>query len=152
MRNIFIAIAFILSFSTVNAQSETDMWELTKTDLKIEYKAIIIETLLFTDAEAEVFWPIFNNFMIEKNSLLDQTMKILKEYSDNYDTISEDEIDELINKSMDINAQRLKIRKTYYKKLKKVLPKRKAGKLYQIDNQISTLLQFQIISQVPIIE
>jgi hypothetical protein len=152
MKNIFIAIAFIFSFSTISAQSDTDMWELTKTDLKIEYKSIIVETLLFTDSEAEVFWPIFNNFMDKKNQLLDQTMKILKEYSDNYDTISEDTIEDLINQSMDIDFQRLKIRKAYYKKLVKVLPKRKAGKLYQIDNQISTLLEFQIISQVPILE
>ena len=152
MKNLFIAIALLFSFSALQAQSDADMWELTKTDLKTEYKAIIIETLMFSDAEADVFWPIFNDFMTSKNLLLDEDMKLLKDYSDNYDTIDDAKIDELVKKAMDLDAERLKLRKSYFKKVSKVLPKRKAGKLYQIDNQISILLDFQIISQIPIIE
>lgn len=152
MKNIFITLTLFLSFSIVNAQSDADLWELTKTDLQTEYKTIIIESVVFTDAEAEIFWPIFNDFMTQKNELLDQKMKLLMQYSDNYDTLDDSTLDDLINQSMAIDVKRLKIRKTYYKKLTKALSKRKAGKLYQIDNQISTLLAFQIIAQIPIIE
>lgn len=152
MKKLFIALTLLLSFSALQAQSDADLWELTKSDLKTEYKSIIIETLLFSDAEADVFWPIFNEFMTSKNTLLDEDMKLLKDYADNYDSIDDAKIDELVKRAMELDAERLKLRKSYFKKVSKVLPKRKAGKLYQLDNQISILLDFQIISQIPIIE
>jgi len=152
MKKFITIIAMVFGFLSIQAQSEADIWELAKSDLKMEYKAIIIETLMFSDEEAEAFWPIFNAFMDEKNALLDQDMKLLKDYSEHYDTLDDAKIDELVNSAMNIDSDRLKARKAYYKKLKKALPLRKAGKLYQIDNQVSILLDFQIISQVPIIE
>lgn len=148
---LFLSVFLIGSFSSF-AQSESDLWELTKTDLKTEYKTMLMESMLFSDAEAEVFWPIFNEFMVSKSKLLDDDMKILKDYADHYDTLDDDKIDDLIKRAIEIDLDRIKLRKAYYKKVSKVLPKRKAGKLYQIDNQISTLLDFQIISQIPIIE
>jgi len=152
MKKFITLIALVFSFLSLSAQSEADIWELAKSDLKMEYKAIIIETLMFSDAEAEAFWPIFNTFMDDKNALLDDRMKLLKDYSENFDTLDDAKIDELVSRSITNSAERIKIRKAYYKKLKKVLPTRKAGKLYQIDNQVSVLLDFQIISQIPVIE
>lgn len=145
-------LSLVMGVSGLYAQSEADIWELAKSDLKKEYKTIIIETMLFSDEEAAAFWPVFNVFIDEKNKLLDEDMKMLKDYADNYDTLDDAKIDELVNKAMKMDSDRLKLRKSYYKKLGKILPKRKAGKLYQLDNQISTLLDFQIISQVPVIE
>lgn len=142
----------VFGFLSLSAQSEADIWELAKSDLKMEYKTIIIETLIFSDEEAEAFWPIFNAFMDEKNTLMDEDMKLLKDYSDNYESLDDDKIVDLVSRAMEIDMQRLKIRKAYFKKLKKALPVRKAGKLYQIDNQVSILLDFQIISQIPVIE
>ena len=136
----------------VSAQTEADIWELAKSDLKKEYKSIIIETMLFSDAEAAAFWPIFNDFIEKKNALLDKDMMLLKDYAENFDSLDDAKINELVGKAMDIDAERLKIRKAYYKKLSKALPVRKAGKLYQLDNQITTLLDFQMVSQIPVIE
>ena len=79
-------------------------------------------------------------------------MLLLKDYSDNYANLDDAKIDELVKAAIAIDTERLKIRKAYYKKLTKALPVRKAGKLYQLDNQISTLLDFQMVSQVPVIE
>lgn len=152
MKRILILLSIVMGVSALNAQSEADIWELTKSDLKKEYKTIIIESMLFSDEEADAFWPIFNQFIDEKNQLLDADMKMLKDYAENYDTLDDTKIDELVYKAMKLDADRLKLRKSYYKKLGKVLPKRKAGKLYQIDNQISILLDFQIVSQIPILE
>ena len=152
MKKLVIMLAMILGASALYAQSEADIWELAKSDLKTEYKTIIIETMLFSEEEAAAFWPVFNVFIDNKNKLLDEDMKLLKDYAENFDTLDDAKIDELVNRAMKLDSERLKLRKSYYKSLGKILPKRKAGKLYQLDNQISTLLDFQIISQVPILE
>lgn len=152
MKKLLMILSLFIAVGSVSAQSEADIWELAKSDLKTEYKTIIIESMNFSDAEASIFWPIFNDFFDQKLALLDEDMALLKDYADHYDQLDDDKINELVNGAMDIDAKRLKIRKAYYKKLSKVLPNRKAGKLYQIDNQVSILLDFQLISQIPIIE
>jgi hypothetical protein len=151
-KKLFLFAYLFLIGLFVSAQSEADIWELVKSDLKTEYKTIIIESMLFNDQEATVFWPIFNAFFDKKSKLLDEDMVLLKDYSEHIDKLTDAKIDELVSRAMAIDSERLKNRKDYYKKVSKVLPKRKAGKLYQIDNQVSILLDFQMISQVPLIE
>jgi len=152
MKKIVLLGTFLLSIVSLSAQSEADIWELAKSDLRTEYKGIIIESLTFTDEEATAFWPIFNDFFEQKAALLDEDMALLKDYADHYDQLDETKIKSLVLTANKIDEKRLKLRMSYYKKISKVLPARKAGKLYQIDNQVSILLDFQIISQVPIIE
>jgi phage terminase small subunit len=152
MKRLMIIGLFVMAGLGVHAQSDADLWELTKGDLKTEYKTIIIESLNFSDEEATAFWPIFNDFFDQKSALLDEDMKMLKDYADHYDQLDDAKIKSLVHGAMGVDSKRLKLRESYFKKISKVLPARKAGKLYQIDNQVSILLDFQIISQVPLIE
>lgn len=152
MKKILLICAIILSGIIAKAQSDADIWELVKTDLKVEYKTIIIENMIFTDAEAEAFWPIFNDYMIKKNTNLDHNMNILKDYADNYDDLTDEKIEKLIKSVQSQRSTRLKNRNAYYKSLKKALGVRKAAKLFQIDGQINTLFDFQLASQIPLID
>ena len=152
MRKLLLICTVLLSGIITKAQSDADIWELVKTDLKVEYKTILVENMVFTDAEAEVFWPIFNDYMIKKNANLDQNMNILKDYAEHYDDLTDEKIEELVKSSQSQKSTRLKNRNAYYKSLKKALGIRKAAKLFQIDGQINTLFDFQLATQIPIIE
>ena len=152
MKKLFIVFAIIFSGVMASAQSDADIWELVKTDLKVEYKTIIVEHMVFTDAEAEIFWPIFNEYMVKKNANLDKNMALLKDYAEHYDDLSDEKIEELVKTSFKQRSERLKNRSSYYKSLKKALGVRKAAKLSQIDAQINTLFDFQLATQIPIID
>lgn len=152
MKRLIWMISSIIISTGVSAQTNADIWELAKTDLKTEYKAIIIENMVFSEDEAATFWPIFNEYMLKENENLDERMRILKDYAENYDSFTDEKIAELIKATDAQRMKRLKIRTAYYKTLKKALGTRKAAKLYQIDSQVNTLLDFQMVSQIPIIE
>jgi len=152
MKKLILVLVIVFSGVIAKAQSDTDIWELVKTDLKVEYKTILVENMVFTDAEAEVFWPIFNEYMLKKNANLDQNMAILKDYAEHYDDLTDEKIEGLVKQTQSQRSTRLKNRNAYYKSLKKALGVRKAAKLFQIDGQINTLFDFQLASQIPIIE
>lgn len=152
MKKLILVLAVVFAGVIAKAQSDADIWELVKTDLKVEYKTILVENMVFTDAEAEVFWPIFNDYMIKKNANLDQNMAILKDYAEHYDDLTDDKIEGLVKQTQSQRSARLKNRNAYYKSLKKALGIRKAAKLFQIDGQINTLFDFQLATQIPIIE
>lgn len=152
MKKALLLLAIVCTGFIAKAQSDADIWELAKTDLKTEYKTIIIEQMVFTDQEAEIFWPIFNDYMTKKNANLDENMKILKDYADHYDALTDDKIEELVKAAQSQRSTRLKNRNAYYKSLKKALGVRKAAKLFQIDGQINTIFDFQLSTQIPIID
>ena len=152
MKKLILVLVIVFSGVIAKAQSDTDIWELVKTDLKVEYKTILVENMVFTDAEAEAFWPIFNEYMLKKNANLDQNMAILKDYAEHYDDLTDEKIEGLVKQTQSQRSTRLKNRNAYYKSLKKALGVRKAAKLFQIDGQINTLFDFQLASQIPIIE
>ena len=152
MKKLILVLAVVFSGIIAKAQSDADIWELVKTDLKVEYKTILVENMVFTDAEAEAFWPIFNEYMLKKNANLDKNMEILKDYAEHYDDLTDEKIEGLVKQTQSQRSERLKNRNSYYKSLKKALGVRKAAKLFQIDGQINTLFDFQLASQIPIIE
>ncbi len=152
IKKFILVFAIVFSGVFAKAQSDADIWELVKTDLKVEYKTIIIENMVFSNEEAEAFWPIFNNYMIKKNANLDKDMALLKDYAEHYDDLTDDKIEELVKSSQSQRSSRLKNRNAYYKSLKKALGVRKAAKLFQIDRQINTIFDFQLATQIPIIE
>ena len=152
MKKLILVLAVVFAGVIAKAQSDADIWELVKTDLKVEYKTIIVENMVFTDAEAEAFWPIFNDYMTKKNANLDQNMAILKDYAEHYDDLTDEKIEGLVKQTQSQRSVRLKNRNAYYKSLKKALGVRKAAKLFQIDGQINTLFDFQLATQIPIIE
>jgi hypothetical protein len=151
MKKLLIMLTLLFSGIIAKAQSDADLWELVKTDLNIEYKNIIIQNMVFSDAEAEAFWPIFNEYMTKKSANLDKNLEILKDYAEHYDDLSDEKIEDLLKASFEQRTERLKNRKGYYKSLKKVLDVRKSAKLVQIDSQINTLFDFQLASQIPLI-
>ena len=152
MKKIIWIIGIVLLGFTANAQSDADIWELAKTDLKTGYKDIIIQNMNFSEDEAGLFWPIFNEYMQKKDKTMDEFMNILKEYAGTYETMSDEKADELVKAVNNTKMAREKNRIAYYKKLKKALGAKKAAKLYQIDGVINTLFDFQIVSEIPILE
>jgi len=52
----------------------------------------------------------------------------------------------------DISQSRIKIYKTYYKKIGKVISKKEAARFIQVVDQIQLLIDIQIAAQVPLIE
>ena len=152
MKKIVLIFGIALMSVTLNAQSDADVWELAKTDLKTEYKTIIISHMNFSDSEAEAFWPVFNEYMAKKSASMDKQIAAIKKFADNYDSLTDEVLEDLDKDGNSRIIERQKARIAYYKKLKKILSTRKAAKLYQIDGQITTLLDFQVVSQIPIIE
>ena len=50
MKKLLLILTLLIAVGSVSAQSEADIWELAKSDLKTEYKTIIIESMNFSDA------------------------------------------------------------------------------------------------------
>ncbi len=78
-------------------------------------------------------------------------MRLITEFAANYQNMTEDVADRLLREHLDLQARALKIRRNYVRRFKKVLPAIKVAKLYQVENKLDAVLDYQLASQIPMI-
>jgi hypothetical protein len=79
-------------------------------------------------------------------------VKIIKDYAENYESMTNEKADELWTSYMNFKQEILTLNKQYYKKFKKILPAGKVAKYFQAENKITILVDFQLASEIPFIE
>ena len=146
-----LVILFLL-LSSMSLFAQDDFIELLRQDLKTQKVAVITETMNFTEAESNAFWPVYREYDFEATKLADERLAIIKDYAANFENMTDVKAKELIERSMKNQENRLKLRKKYFKEFLKVLPAIKAARFAQVDNQIGLLLDLQIASELPLVE
>jgi hypothetical protein len=97
--------------------------------MKVEY---ITSKLDLSSAEAEKFWPVYNEYMAKMQALEKGRRQKLKE---NYDIeLSDDEVNNLISFNFETDQNILDLRLDYDKKFRQVLSIQKVGKLYRAEH------------------
>jgi hypothetical protein len=125
---------------------------LLRTDLKAKKQQIIKEAMQLNDQQSAVFWPIYRNYDAEQTRLGDEKLAIIHDYAQNFLTMSDPKADQLAQRVMALDEQRLALRKKYYDLLKKALPTVIVVRFFQVENQLQLILDLQIASNLPIIE
>jgi hypothetical protein len=123
---------------------------LLRRDIRSIKKQLIAANLTLTDSEATKFWQVYEQYSAETGKINDTRTTIIKEYSDEYGTLSDDQADNLIRRWLDTDIQQTKLRQRYVAIFRAVLPGKKAATFFQLDRRISTMIDVQLTSQLPL--
>lgn len=152
MRKLLFAILMLLLVAPVMSQTIEDMIEVERSVLKAEKKAIVAENMNFTEEEATVFWPLYQEYTNEEYTLMTEAVKIIKDYADHYDSLGDLKADELMTRHLKLKQDEVKLQLKYFKKFKKVLPASKVTRFFQIENKINALIDAQLAIDIPLVE
>jgi len=127
MKKIFgiISLFLLLSFNTY-AQPPEDMREHIDA-IRVAY---ITGKLALTPEESQAFWAVYNQYDAERKAL----KKSLKRPRD-FAILSDAEMEALILKRFEIEEQELALKRSYFPKLKEVLPIKKLARLPIIERE-----------------
>jgi len=87
---------------------------LLRSDLKAAREQIIKETMQLNDQQAAAFWPIYHDYSAEQTKLGDEKLAIVQDYAQNFLSMSNEKADQLAQKVMALDDQRLALKKKYY--------------------------------------
>ena len=152
MKKVIFALVFVFAGMQLMSQTTNDYIEILRSVLKTEKKAAIAEVMTLTEQEAEVFWPMYNEFNEKMYTVQTKRVKIIKDYAENYESMTNEKADELWTSYMNFKQEILNLNKQYYKKFKKILPAGKVAKYFKAENKITTLVDFQLANEIPFIE
>jgi len=136
---LYIALAFIFfSFACTTKHEKSE--EL----LKAEKVAFFTQKLNLTTKEAEVFWPVYNEYWNRKNEIIDNKRTAMKKKKKNIEEMPDEEITKYADMYINFQKQESDLLIEFNDKFKKVLPPTKVLKLYQTDYDFKAYLLQQI--------
>jgi hypothetical protein len=137
--------------TTANALTDQQLALLRK-DIRSIKKQLIAANLTLTDSEATKFWPIYEQYSGDYGKINETRAAIIKEYSDGYGTLTDEQADNLIRRWLDMDIAAAQLRQEYVPIFRKVLPGKKAATFFQLDRRISMMIDVQITSQLPLVQ
>jgi hypothetical protein len=123
---------------------------LLRRDIRSIKKQLIAANLTLTDSEATKFWQVYEQYSADMGKINDTKTAIIKEYSKEYGALTDDQADTLIRRWLDTDIEQTKLRQRYVAIFRKVLPGKKAATFFQLDRRISTMIDVQLTSQLPL--
>ena len=135
--------------STADAITDQQL-ALLRRDIRSIKKQLIAANLTLADSEATKFWQVYEQYSAETEKINETRAAIIKEYSDEYGTLTDDQADNLIRRWLDTDIELAKLRQRYVAIFRRVLPGRKAATFFQLDRRISTMIDLQLTSQLPL--
>ena len=151
-KSILLIIGFTLINCSLYAQSIDDYIEIARDVLNTEKKAAVAEAMQLSDIESAPFWELYNEYNLEANKIHNRRIAIIKDFANNYESLSDEKADELWTGVITYQQQLLKLKKSYYKKFKKVISPGQAARYFQIENKIEALINANLAAEIPLID
>ena len=147
-----ILIMSLLSMTSIFAQDLNSYIELLRSDVNKEKMNIITFNMMFTESESEIFWEIYKEYELELGKIGNARFALIKDFADNYLSMTDEKAEELMDKAFDFQEDRLELKNDLWDTLKKKLNPAKAAKFIQLESQIQLLIDLRISAELPLIE
>jgi len=136
----FISFLSLLCFSITIAQDRKDPRTEFLEKIKAEKISFFTNKLSLTPAEAQLFWPVYNEY--EKKIIEIQIKRNDLENTPEFriDKLSDQEITKFTKSYIESFEMEGNLKKEYYKKFLEVLPAKKVLQMYRTDNSFRSHL------------
>jgi hypothetical protein len=139
--------------SNSSAQSSTDQdIDLLRKDIRSQKKQIIAANIQLTDAEAEKFWPVYDQYAAELVKINDAKYAAIKEYATSYSTLTDDQALSLSRQIIGVDQSVAQLRMKYVPMFSKVISGKKTALFFQLDRRLVMLIDVQLASQIPMVQ
>jgi hypothetical protein len=120
-------------------------------DLQNDRADIMAKNLSLTSEQAARFWPTFASYQKEQSAIIDEQLKGIQQYIENYDTLDDTGAVSLLNAHLDRDARMVALRQKWLGEFQNVLGPKLAVRAIQIDRRLSLVQQLQITTKIPLV-
>jgi fructose-specific phosphotransferase system component IIB len=136
---------------TTQQAIDTDI-QLMRQDIRSERKKIIAANLPLTETEATKFWPVYDRYIAETIKINDGRYALIKEYAQNYQTMTDDQADSFIKRWLGFDQDNTQLRMRFIPEFEKVISHKKTAMFFQMDRRLGMMIELKLASQVPLVQ
>ncbi len=134
--------------------TEAAQFEEARGLLQAGREQIVREEVRLTAAEAAAFWPAYEGYRQDIQSIRSRQADVVVEYLRAYRSgeVTEALAVSLIESHFDIRRSLLEAQRRHLEIFRKFLPARKLGRFYQLENKLDAELEAQLAIYVPLMD
>jgi hypothetical protein len=125
---------------------------LLRRDIRSQKKQLIAANVPLTDAEAQKFWPVYEEFTEQLVMINNDKYALIKEYAQSYTNMTDAQADDWTQRLLKVDASVAALRQKYWSKFRAVLPAKKTALYEQVERRAQFLIDLQLSSQVPLVQ
>jgi Spy/CpxP family protein refolding chaperone len=121
-----------------------------RADLQSNRSDVIAKNVRLTTAQADGFWPLFEQYQREQSAIMDEQMKGIQDYISSSEKMDDVAVLRLMHAHLDRDARMAELRRRWLSEFLQVLPVKQAVRVMQIDRRLSLAHQTDFTSQIPL--
>ena len=125
---------------------------LLRKDIRFQKRNIIATKVPLTDAEAQKFWPVYDQYTAELVKINNDKYALIKAYTQSYDTMTDVQADDWAKRVLKLDADVAALRQKYWPNFRKVLPAKKTALFEQVERRTQMVIDVQLASQFPLVQ
>jgi hypothetical protein len=129
-----------------------DLMEVAREKARADKKLLVATALELTEREASGFWPVYNAYQSDMISHYDRIRQLITDYAGAYETMTDEVAAKLLAQFLSLEADHAALLKSYAPRFERVLPARKVARLYQIENKLRALVNYDLARDIPLIK
>ena len=150
-----LTLTIFLAGVTMPALAEekpADNMQLVKEKIKADKKLFVADNMQLTEKEAKSFWPVYESYQKDLRKHNDQVLKLIDDYAKNYETMTDQTAQNLTNKYLALESERVKLLQSYVTKVSKAVGSKKAARYMQLENKINAIVRFELAANIPLVK
>jgi hypothetical protein len=147
------AFLFCLGAGTVLAQDKpADNMDIVREKARTDKKLVVATALNLTEGEAKAFWPVYNSYQSDMIAHYDRVFKLVDAYAKSYETMTDENATQLLGEFLSLETDYIALLNSYVPRFRRVLPPVKVARLYQVENKLRALVDYEFARAIPLIK
>jgi len=137
-RTVVFIFLLILSFPRIQSQNPN------QERLNAFKIAFFTKRMNLTAREAEVFWPVYNEFQVKKTQIQQERVQLNRKFNQEAAAMSDEQLTAAGDKLIELEVLEAELSVAFHQQLKGILPPIKILRLYQAENQYRQQLLIEL--------
>ena len=125
---------------------------LLRQDIRSGKKQLIAANLVLNEAEAQKFWPVYDQYAREVEVIYTDRIQIVKDYGASMSTLTNAQAAGLTKRLLDSDNALTSLRKKYEPAVAKTINGKAQALFFQLDRRIGLLIDLQLALGIPLVE
>ena len=122
-----------------------------RADLQAARADLLAKNISLTAAEAAKFWPLYEKYQAEQNTIVDAQLEGIEEYLSGYAKLDDAKALAFIDVQMKRDEAMSALRRKWLAEFQTVVSATTAARVIQIDRRVSQALQVALSSRLPLV-
>lgn len=113
---------------------------------------VMAKGLTLNAEQAAKFWPLFEQFQKEQDSVVQEQIKATDDYAKNYEHLSDEGALAYLNMLLSRDKKMYDMRVKWLARFKEAIPPTMAARAIQLDRRLGNVTQVQLSLRIPLIQ